>query len=271
MRSGAKLVIDGEPTSIDIRAGSNGEGVGCVLAPPTVVVGGGAYTLIHGSRAIHEAPPMPDGLARALLGASPGASPGASLGASLGASPGASPGASLASSISAPELCAVAVREARARAGTDRIATPVRVLSHGADSVRVEFGHTGARVCPVSRNEHRSNHFNVILHTEARTGLPALFVYCHSSKEGCKAAGHRMLCYLDEAEGARLFAESGLDALTIPTSPIGLGQAAVAIGEAQKALDRLLENAGAEWAGSFETVGIVACALCTLASGTRRS
>jgi hypothetical protein len=143
----------------------------------------------------------------------------------------------------------------------------VRVLSHGADSVRVEFGHTGARVCPVSRNEHRSNHFNVILHTEARTGLPALFVYCHSSKEGCKAAGHRMLCYLDEAEGARLFAESGLDALTIPTSPIGLGQAAVAIGEAQKALDRLLENAGAEWAGSFETVGIVACALCTLASG----
>ena len=155
------------------------------------------------------------------------------------------------------------------RAGTDRIGTPVRVLSHGVDSVRVEFGHTGARVCPVSRNEHRSNHFNVILHTEARTGLPALFVYCHSSKEGCKAAGHRMLCYLDEAEGARLFAESGLDALaTSTTAPApGLGQATVAIGEAQKAIDRLVENTGAEWAGSFETVGIVACALCTLAAG----
>ena len=45
MRSAAKVVVDGVQTSIDIRAGSNGEGIGCVLAPPTVVTGGGAYVL----------------------------------------------------------------------------------------------------------------------------------------------------------------------------------------------------------------------------------
>ena len=67
MRSGAKLVIDGAPTSIDIRAGSNGEGVGCVLAPPTKVVGGGEYTLLPGPE-IHEAPAMPDALAKVLGG-----------------------------------------------------------------------------------------------------------------------------------------------------------------------------------------------------------
>jgi len=65
MRSTAKVVVDGNPTSIDIRAGSNGEGIGCVLAPPTVVTGGGAYVLLPGP-AIHEAPPMPDSLASIL-------------------------------------------------------------------------------------------------------------------------------------------------------------------------------------------------------------
>ena len=42
LRSTAKIVVDGAQTGIDVRAGTNGEGVGCVLAPPTVVTGGGA-------------------------------------------------------------------------------------------------------------------------------------------------------------------------------------------------------------------------------------
>jgi hypothetical protein len=54
---------------IDLRAGFwNGtktEGRGFVYAPPTVARGGGAYTLLPGPR-IHEAPFMPDALARVL-------------------------------------------------------------------------------------------------------------------------------------------------------------------------------------------------------------
>ena len=55
LKSGARLVIRGQQTNVDIRAGSNGEGVGCVLAPPTAVTGGGSYELI-GTLGIHEAP-----------------------------------------------------------------------------------------------------------------------------------------------------------------------------------------------------------------------
>jgi hypothetical protein len=40
----------------------------------------------------------------------------------------------------------------------------------------------------------------------------------------------------------------------------------VAVGEAQKALDRLLENPGGGWA-TVESLGVVACALCTAAGG----
>jgi hypothetical protein len=69
LKSGAKLVIGGVQTSVDVRAGSNGEGVGCILAPPTQVVGGGTYVLLPGP-AIHEAPEMPDALAAVLGGAS---------------------------------------------------------------------------------------------------------------------------------------------------------------------------------------------------------
>jgi hypothetical protein len=65
LKNSVKLVIDGVETNVDIRAGYNGNGVGCVLAPPTVVKGGGAYTLLDGP-AIHEAPPMPDALVKAL-------------------------------------------------------------------------------------------------------------------------------------------------------------------------------------------------------------
>jgi hypothetical protein len=45
-----------------------------------------------------------------------------------------------------------------------------------------------------------------------------------------------------------------------------LGQAVVAIGEAQKALDRLLENPGGAWA-TVENLSVIACALCTAAGG----
>ena len=65
LRSAAKIFVDGTETCIDVRAGSNGTGVGCVFAPPTAVTGGGKYLLLDGP-AIHEAPPMPDALAYAL-------------------------------------------------------------------------------------------------------------------------------------------------------------------------------------------------------------
>jgi hypothetical protein len=76
LKSTAGLTIDGAKTGVDIRAGYRGangsagsavtnEGVGFVFAPPTVVTGGGRYTLLPGP-AIHEAPFMPDSLARAL-------------------------------------------------------------------------------------------------------------------------------------------------------------------------------------------------------------
>jgi hypothetical protein len=134
LKSGAKLVIDGVQTNVDVRAGANGEGVGCVLAPPTSV-----------------------------------------------------------------------------------------------------------------------------------TGLPALFVYCHSAKEGCKGSGHRMLCFLESTEGAELCTEAGIEVPRCVQQPT-LGQAAVAIGKAQEALDRLLENPGGTWA-TVESLSVIACALCTAAGG----
>ena len=257
LRSGAKLVIRGVQTSVDIRAGSNGEGVGCVLAPPTAVTGGGKYELI-GNVGIHEAPEMPEALASVLRG-----TPNARAG------PRAREPISGASATSGHEaLKEAAVRDALARAGGGNVGVnvgyPTRVVAD-AHSVRVEFAHRGTRVCPVSRQEHTSNHFSVVMRAEERTGLPAFFVYCHSAKEGCKASGHKMLCFLDEAEGAELCAESGLD-ITACVVQTTLGQAAVAIGKAQEALDRLMENPGGPWA-SVESLSVVACALCTAAGG----
>jgi phage/plasmid-associated DNA primase len=132
--------------------------------------------------------------------------------------------------------------------------------------VRVEFTHSGTRTCPVSRNEHRSNHFNVVLRADERTGLPAFFVYCHSSKDGCKAAGHRMLSFLREDEAAEVCAEAGLALSSAVQSPPTLGQAAVAIGESQKALDRLLENPRGGWA-TVDNLSAIACALCAASGG----
>ena len=259
MRSAAKIVVDGNPTGIDIRAGSNGEGVGCVLAPPTVVTGGGAYVLLPGP-AIHEAPAMPDSLA-ALLGSrrTPTQSQAESGGFARIAG----------SAAESTALCAAAVRDARIRAGNDDIGTPTRVVREpDGKSARVEFTHRGTRTCPVSRNEHRSNHFSVILRADERTGLPAFFVYCHSAKDGCKAAGHRMLSFLSEDEADEVCAEAGITgtlAATTLARPT-LGQAAVAIGESQKALDRLLESPGGGWA-TVDNLSAIACALCTAAGG----
>ena len=260
MRSAAKVVVDGNPTSIDIRAGTNGEGIGCVLAPPTVVNGGGAYVLLPGP-AIHEAPAMPDSLA-SFLG---------SRSQSESAGPARIVRPAIEGSVGAAVLCSAAARDAKLRAGTDAIGTPTRVVREpDGKSVRVEFTHRGTRTCPVSRNEHRSNHFSVILRADERTGLPAFFVYCHSAKDGCKAAGHRMLCFLSEDEAAEVCADAGLTGLTATTAAVQslptLGQAAVAIGQSQQALDRLLENPGGGWA-TVDNLGAIACALCTAAGG----
>jgi hypothetical protein len=132
--------------------------------------------------------------------------------------------------------------------------------------VRVEFTHRGTRVCPASHQQHRSNHFNVVLRLDERTGLPALFVFCHSEKEGCKGCGQRMLSFLGADEAAEVCAEAGIDVPHGTIVPPTLAQAAVAIGEAQKALDRLLENPNGGWA-KVENLCAIACALCTVAGG----
>jgi hypothetical protein len=262
LKSGAKLVIRGVQTNVDIRAGSNGEGVGCILAPPTSVTGGGTYELL-GNVGIHEAPEMPDALVSVLRGIPSGRA---------GPRPANELGAGAPSTSGHEALKQAALRDALARAGGASVGTnvgtnvgfPTRVFAD-SQSARVEFTHRGTRVCPVSRQEHKSNHFCVVLRAEERTGLPAFFVYCHSTKEGCKASGHTLLAFLDETEAAELCAEAGIDvaACLVQTT---LGQAAVAIGKAQEALDRLMENPGGPWA-SLESVSVVACALCTAAGG----
>jgi hypothetical protein len=267
LRSTAKIAVDGAQTSIDIRAGANGEGVGCVLAPPTVVTGGGTYTLLPGP-AVHEAPAMPDSLATLLCSR---ARPAAAVGANATVAAVAAAAVGTVGAVGASEplaalepLCAAALRDAKARAGTESVGYPTRAVTDGA-SVRVEFTHRGTRTCPVSRNEHRSNHFNVVARADERTGLPAFFVYCHSAKEGCKGAGHRMLCVLD-ADEAREFLDGPSAPTPGPLAQPTLAQAAVAVGEAQKALDRLLENPNGEWA-TVESLSVIACALCTAAGG----
>jgi hypothetical protein len=254
LKSGAKLVIRGQQTSVDIRAGSTGEGVGCVLAPPTSVTGGGKYELI-GTVGIHEAPEMPSALVSVLRGRA--TEPRARAEAISHASD------SSGHTAVHDAIKKAALRDAMARAPEGaNVGYPTRV-SVDAKSARVEFAHRGTRACPVSRNEHKSNHFCVVLRAEERTGLLAFFVYCHSAKEGCKASGHRMLAFLDEAEGAELCADIDVAACVVQPT---LGQAAVSIGKAQECLDRLMENPGGPWA-SVESLSVVACALCTAAGG----
>ena len=254
LKSGAKLVIRGVPTNVDVRAGSDGEGVGCILAPPTAVVGGGRYVLLPGP-GIHEAPEMPDALA-AFLGSKSQTAPHPASASNQAQSPSYPGGYEM--------LMAAALRDAAVRAGGANVGTPLRVVCDG-QAARVEFTHRATRVCPVSRQEHRSNHFNITLRLDDRTGLPAFFVFCHSEKEGCKGHGQRMLSFLGEEEAAAVCAEAGLDVAHGTVAPT-LGQAAVAIGEAQKLLDRLLENPSSPWA-TVESLLVVACALCTAAGG----
>ncbi len=71
---------------------------------------------------------------------------------------------------------------------------------------------------------------------------------------------------MDAEEGAELCAEAGIDVAYVTAVPPTLGRAAVAIGEAQKSLDRLLENPNGSWA-TVENLSVVACALCTAAGG----
>ena len=226
LKSGAKLVIDGVQTNVDVRAGTNGEGVGCVLAPPTSVTGGGKYELL-GTVAIHEAPEMPEQLAAILRG-----SANTTNTTNTSANATSATNVTVGTTSGHEALKQAALREV-VRAGSPsttgsnnaNVGYPTRVVLE-AHSARVDFAHRGTRVCPVSHNEHVSNHFCVVLRVEERTGLPALFVYCHSAKEGCKGSGHRMLCFLESTEGEELCAEAGVEVPRCVQQPT-LGQAAV--------------------------------------------
>jgi P4 family phage/plasmid primase-like protien len=203
LKSSAGLVIDGVKTGVDIRAGcrvgEKTEGVGFVLAPPTVVTGGGAYTLMPESPAIHEAPFMSDALARTIAEC-------ARRVANLPRAPRAEK-----SSASSDALMRLALRAAQRRAGTDRVGFPKEVVEN-----RVVFtnNHAGApRVCPVTRTEHTSNHFFVELHTDEQTG-PAFFIYCHSKRLPCNPSGHLLLEHVDEESYDAIFGKGAFGART---------------------------------------------------------
>jgi hypothetical protein len=176
------------------------------------------------------------------------------------------------------ELMAQALRAAQARAGTETVGFPKRVVELdgvygvGAYAVRIDFTHQSgtSRVCPISRMEHESNHFCVTLGAEACTGLPALFMYCHSVKDCNADKKHEMLAFVDPAS----FATIGLDAEALGAAgaagtdegaPLSIGQSAVLLGKMQAQVDRLMENPGGAW-DTVVNVGFIACALCTAAS-----
>jgi hypothetical protein len=168
------------------------------------------------------------------------------------------------------ELMAQALRAAQVRAGTDRVGFPTRVVDlserpeiFGATAVRIEFSHQrgASRVCPISRTEHESNHFFVTVGAEECTGLPALFMYCHSVKDCNAAKKHEMLAFVDPAS----FETIGITADEGASPVLSIGQAAVLLGKMQAQVDRMMENPGGAW-DTVENVGEVACALCTAAS-----
>ena len=299
LKSTTGLTFDGVKTGIDIRAGYKGptknEGVGFVFAPPTVVVGGGAYTLMPESPAIHEAPFMPDSLARALADAGASgttlrsfSSVGAvgtvgtaeaigAIGAvdAIGAVGTAEPvdGTTDLASDVASALASQALRAAQVRAGTANVGFPTRVVpldkqaSFGTPYVRIEFSHTRgtSRVCPVSREVHESNHFFVMLGVdEERTGLPAFFVYCHSTKACNPRKRHQMLAFVDPASYAALGIREDLRLKAAPSQSVG--QTIVMLGKMQEQVDRLVENPGGAW-DTITNVGVIACSLATAASG----
>jgi hypothetical protein len=167
-------------------------------------------------------------------------------------------------------LKAAALRDAVARAGTEHVGVPgkVELVSKPGepDTVRVVFRSATTRVCPVSRNEHDSNTFHVVLKHDGQTGIAALFVFCFSGEPGCRESGPRLLSFLAADEADLLCNEAGLrvSACRVPTAT--LGQTAVCIGDAQKQLDRMIENPNGPWA-TLETTSVIACALCTAAAG----
>jgi hypothetical protein len=288
LKSVAALTIDGAKTGVDIRAGyrngsGSNEGVGFVFAPPTVVTGGGRYTLLPGP-AIHEAPFMPDSLARAL--ADGGATGAARVSAASGrptapeepdathSAPSQNPTPTDTDRDAA--LMSQALRAAQARAGatnTDRVGYPTRVVPiagkppiWGSPAVRIEFSHRRGhtRVCPVTRMEHDSNHFFVALGVEEeRTGLPAFFLYCHDTNECNPHRRHQMLAFVDPESYEALGIESG-ERPDIPTA-LSIGQTIVLLGKLQEQVDRLIENPGGAW-DTTVNLGDIACALCTAAS-----
>ena len=99
----------------------------------------------------------------------------------------------------------------------------------------------------------------------AATGLPALFMYCHSVKD-CNAGKKReMLAFVDPAS----FATLGIVAPTDPKAAAPTrtaGQTVVLLGKMQEQVDRLAANPGGAW-DTVVNVGEIACALCTAASG----
>jgi hypothetical protein len=176
------------------------------------------------------------------------------------------------------ELMAQALRAAQVRAGTERVGFPMRVVDlcekgdgghdviGSAYAVRIDFSHRSgtARVCPISRMEHESNHFFVTLGAEECTGLPALFMYCHSVKD-CNAGKKReMLAFVDPASFATIGMDVGAESGDV-TAPLSIGQSAVLLGKMQAHVDRMMENPGGAW-DTVVNVGEVACALCTAAS-----
>ena len=137
----------------------------------------------------------------------------------------------------------------------------------GATNVRIDFSHQSgtSRVCPVTRMEHESNHFFVTLGAESCTGLPALFMYCHSVKD-CNAEKKReMLAFVDPASFATIGIVDASEERKQTKPWQSIGQTVVLLGKMQAQVDRLIENPGGAW-DTVVSVGEVACALCTAAS-----
>jgi hypothetical protein len=176
------------------------------------------------------------------------------------------------------ELMAQALRAAQVRAGTERVGFPMRVVDlcekgdggrdaiASACAVRIDFSHRSgtSRVCPISRMEHESNHFFVTLGAEEYTGLPALFMYCHSVKDCNAEKKHEMLAFVDPASFETIGVDAGA-AGTDEGAPLSIGQSAVLLGKMQAQVDRLMENPGGAW-DTVVSLGEIACALCTAAS-----
>jgi hypothetical protein len=123
-----------------------------------------------------------------------------------------------------------ALRAVVACAGTERVGFPSRVVPltdkapvWGCPAQRIDFTHTRStsRVCPVTRIEHDSNHFFVALCVEEeRTGIPAFFVYCHSTKECNPDKRHKMKWALVPSPAPL---DDGYDGKKHSSGPLGPG------------------------------------------------